>query len=146
MCRHAAAAVVLASLLAVSPAMSGMASATQWTAKLAAGSHGEATAQGLPAAPAGPAAACVSLFGTTVKVTWSAVPLATTYDVYQSTTSAGSGYVLVASGVLGTSWTTGSLASGSYWYEVAGVIGSHWVGTISAATAKRTITAGIFCT
>jgi hypothetical protein len=61
--------------------------------------------------------------------------------VYQSITSATSGYSAVAT-VATTSWTSASLANNNYWYEVTATIGTNWTSTTSAATARRTITTG----
>ena len=71
-------------------------------------------------------------------MSWAAITHATTYGVYQSTTSATGTYTLVGS-VSTTSWTSGVLAAGHYWYEVVANIGSNWASANSAATAKRTI-------
>ncbi len=115
--------------------------ATNWVDHLATGSKGEAQAQALPAAPASPAAACAApTTSKTIKVTWSAVAHATAYSVYESTTSATGTYSLVASGVATTSWTSGTLTSGTnYWFEVVAVVGSNWSSSKSSATAESTI-------
>jgi hypothetical protein len=113
--------------------------ATNWIVTLHSSSAGESSAQALPAAPTGVAAACTSSSTETIKVTWSAVTLATTYSVYDSTTSATGTYTLVTSGVSATSYTTASLSSGNYWYEVTASIGTHWAGSKSTATGETTI-------
>lgn len=100
---------------------------------------GEATAAAAPAVPTGVAAACTSANGATIKVTWSAVTHATTYTIWQSTTSATSGFSVTATGVTGTSWTSGTLANGKYWFEVSARSGANWTSPNSTATAKRTI-------
>jgi hypothetical protein len=129
-------------LIQVVTVTAGPAGASTWVTALTAGSHGEATARGLPAAPASPTAACVSSSGKTIKVTWSAVALATTYTVYRSTTSASSGFSVTASGVATTSWTSAALGNANYWFEVAAVIGTKWLGTASSATGETTIQNG----
>jgi len=49
-------------------------------------------------------------------------------------------YGLVASGVSGTSWTSGALTSGTnYWFEVVAVVGSNWAGVTSSASAESSI-------
>ena len=116
------------------------AAAGLWHLALAAGSHGEAHSQAGPSAPANPAAVCSGL-GLSIKVSWSAVTHASTYTVYQSTSTATGPYSAVASGVTTTSWTSGVLSTGSYWYEVAATVGTTWTSAKSAATAQRTITA-----
>lgn len=121
------------------PAIGGAAWAGNWAVPLALGSVGEAKAQGLPSVPTGATAVCTSLVGTTIKVTWNTVTLATGYSIYESRTSASSGYSVVASAVTGTSWTSLSLSTGTYWFEVAASIGTNWVGPTSAATAGHTI-------
>jgi hypothetical protein len=136
------AAGVVATVLVVLPCASGISSATTWAVHLVAGAHGEAIAQGLPAAPTSPVANCVSASTKTIKVSWSAVPLATTYTIYRSKTSAANGYAVTASGVAGTSWTSGVLGTGNYWFEVAVVIGNNWLGSSSSATGETTIQNG----
>ncbi len=114
--------------------------ATNWVVHVATTNSGEAHAQALPAAPASPAAACTSpASAKTVKVSWSAVTHATAYDVYESTTTATGTYTLVMSGVTATSWTTGVLGTGNYWFEVLAAVGTNWASAKSAATAERTI-------
>jgi hypothetical protein len=115
------------------------AGATTWAVTLQAGSAGVGHAQALPAAPASPGAACTSSGAKTIKVSWSAVALATSYSVYDSTTSATGTYTLVASAVTATSWTSGTLTAGNYWYEVTALIGTNWASAKSAATAETTI-------
>src|SRR5271155_5495494 len=91
--------------------------AGNWVVHVAAVNSGEAHAQGLPSAPAAPTAACTSpASARTVKVSWTAVTHATTYAVYESTTTAGGTYNLVMSGVATTSWTTGVLSTGHYFF------------------------------
>ena len=76
-------------------------------------------------------------------ITWNAVGNATSYDIWQSQTSATSGYTRVATGITATTWTSPSLATGSYWFEVSARTGVNWTGPNSAATAKRTITVAL---
>jgi pectate lyase len=106
---------------------------------LAAASTAVAGAQGPPSAPTGVSAACVSTIGASIKVTWSGVSLATSYTVLDSTTSATFGFGTIASGVTGTSWTSGNLATGTYWFEVMAFIGVNWAGPPSTATSQHTI-------
>jgi hypothetical protein len=85
-------------------------------------------------------------------VSWTAVTPpangspAISYSILESVTSASSGYTVVATGVTGTSWTSGDLASGTYWFEVAASFGTNWLGSKSAATAERMISMGLVCT
>ncbi len=131
--------VVVLSSLVIAPAVD---AASNWVVHLTSVKGGEAQAQVLPAAPASPAAACVApTTSKTIKVTWSAVTHATTYSVYESTTTVSGTYNLVASGVATTSWTSGTLTTGSYWFEVAALVGANWTSTKSVATAQRTISA-----
>jgi hypothetical protein len=93
-----------------------------------------------PPAPTGVTAACTSDLATTVDVGWTAVPQATTYTVDESTTSATSGYTAAATGVTGTSWTSPSLSTGEYWFEVAADADKGLVSSpTSAASAQITI-------
>jgi hypothetical protein len=116
---------------------------------LATRSWGQAHAQALPAALAGPAASCnAPVTSKTIKVTWSAVTHATTYSVYDSTISATGTYSLLASGVATTSWTSGTLSSGTrYWFEVVANVGTNWTSVKSAPTGSSLINAlNPFCT
>jgi hypothetical protein len=140
--RRGAFLVVFAAVLWNGLALSGVAwAASSWVAHLATGSSGEAHAQALPAAPTGVSAACAApTTAKTIKVTWSAVTHATTYSVYDATTSATGTYTLVASGVSTTSWTSGTLtAATNYWFEVTALVGTKWVSVKSSATGESTI-------
>jgi hypothetical protein len=121
--------------------MTGTAWATNWVPTLHASSAGQAQARGVPAAPTGSTAACTSSSAKTVKVSWAAVTRATSYTVYDTTTSATGTYSAVATGVTGTSWTSGTLSAANYWFEVAASTGTNWLGAKSAATAESTISA-----
>ena len=117
----------------------GPAFASTWVDHLAAGSSGESHTTTLPAAPTGVAAACQSSTGSKIIVSWNAVSKATGYTVLDSTTSATSGYSVAASGVATTSWTSGSLANGNYWFEVTASVGTHWTSPNSAASGETTL-------
>jgi hypothetical protein len=143
--------VFMVALFAVTVIGAGAASASPWGVGLGAGSYGMARSGSVPgAAPASPTSACVTLT-TTVKVSWTAVSGPSngnpgiSYTVYESTTSGTSGFNIVATGVSGSSWTSPSLTTGSYWFEVAAVYGSNWYGPISSSTGPRTITL-VLCT
>ena len=83
--------------------------ATSWVVTLQSNSAGEGQAQALPAAPAGVAAACNSpTTSKTINVAWNTVAHATTYSVYDSTTSSTGTYSLAAGGAELLSWTTSS--------------------------------------
>jgi hypothetical protein len=130
----ASTAVLCAALCAAGPASA----ASAWTVG-ATTRTGEAQAQAL-AAPGNVTATCTNpTSARTITVTWTSVPHAT-YTIYQSTTSATSGFSVTASGVSGTSWTSGTLTSGrTYWYEVAAVLSTNWQSSPSAATTGRKI-------
>ncbi len=115
--------------------------ATSWKPGLAAGSKGEAHSQAIPVAPTGVSAVCAAPTTTkTIKVTWSAVTHATAYAIWQSTTSATGTYSSVATGVSGTSWTSGTLTAGTnYWYEVVADVGTNWASSKSSASGESTI-------
>jgi hypothetical protein len=142
MCRSAllVAVGVLAGLsLLVSPGIA--AAAGNWAVKVATVNAGEAKAQALPTAPTVTATCSTPASARTVVVTWAAITHATTYGVYQSTTSATGTYTLVATVTAPTvSWTSGVLAAGHYWHEVLANIGTNWAGAKSAASAERTTT------
>ena len=71
---------------------------------------------------------------------------ATTYAIYQSTTSATSGFSLTASGVASTSWTSSTLNSGNYWYKVTATVGTNWTSAQSASTREASVTKSASCT
>ena len=121
------------------------ASAAGWSLNLAAGSQGQSTGGALPSAPTGVTATCVSSTQRQVTVTWAASAHATSYAVYDSTTTVGGTYTLIASGVTATSWTSGTLSVGSYWFEIVAQAGTNWASAKSSASAKRTI-GGSSCT
>jgi len=122
--------------------------AGNWVVHAAAVTSGEAHAQALPSAPTGVSAACPApTTSKTIKVSWSAVTHATNYSVYDSTTAATGPYGSIATGVAGTSWTSGSLTTGTnYWFEVSVNFGSNWASARSSATGESTINgANPFC-
>lgn len=139
-------AKVLASLATAlaTVAMAAPAVASNWVDALAAGSTAEAHALTL-AAPAGIAAACASPSGSVVTVTWNPVVPATGYSVLQSTTSAGGPYKVVASGLAGTSWGSGRLSTGNYWFEVTASVGVNWSGAASPASPETTVVKNKSC-
>jgi hypothetical protein len=139
--RPAGRRVLQLAIAVMTVALAPAAAASTWTVGLRNRSHAEATSQQLPSTPSNVSSACVSSSQAVVKVTWSPVAGAT-YTVYQSTTSATSGYSAVASGLSATSWTSGTLSGGTYWYEVAAQMGSNWASSRSAATAARNIGSG----
>jgi len=102
-------------------------------------SSAEAQAEGAPASPSGVTAACTSALANTVMVSWDEFAQATNYSVYQSTTSPNSGFVQDVTGVVGTSWTSPALASGTYWFEVADDVGMNWSSSNSSATLPLTM-------
>lgn len=126
--------VVAACGLLSSPAL-----ASSWTTGLATGSSGEAAAGPPPTAPTGVSSSCVSPLQANVTVSWAAVTHASSYTVYDSTTSQSTGYSVIAAGVTSTSWTSGTLANGTYWFEVVAVVGNNWTSPNSLPTASRTI-------
>lgn len=126
--------VVVVVMLTATPAWAG-----NWSVALRTGSSAEAQSNTGPAAPGSPSATCVSSTGKSIKVTWAAVTNASTYTVYDSTTSATGTYSAVATGVTTTTWTSGTLATGNYWFEVTAFQGTNWQSAKSAATAETTI-------
>ena len=113
------------------------ASGSNWTPGLTAPSSGEARGQPLPGAPS-VTATCSGLIGNIV-INWTAISPVTSYTVYQSSTSASGPYSVIKSGLTTTTYTQTGLL-GSYWFEVSAILGSNWVGPLSAPTAQRTIT------
>ncbi len=96
----------------------------------------------VPATPASPKATAASY--SSIKVTWSAAGGAGGYEVWRSTNS-GSGFMLVASAVAGTSYTNSSVATGTmYYYKIrayCAVSGPRVYGPYSAVVSARTVPA-----
>ena len=133
--------VVVSSLLfAVLGEPSAAPAATAWATQLGAGSRGAAQAQGAPAAPDGVTATCTTPLATTVDVAWNPVISATTYTILASTTSSSTGFAPITTGVVGTTWTSPALATGSYWFEVVAYVGTNWASANSSASTQRLIT------
>ncbi|MGO9581428.1 MAG: hypothetical protein ACLP36_01325 [Acidimicrobiales bacterium] len=129
-----AAVLVTAMLLSAVPA-----SASSWTVALRAASAGEAQTQAAPAAPTGVSDACVSSSVREVIVTWNAVTDASSYSIFKSTTTSAGSYSSTATGVTGTSWTSGTLAAGNVYFKVEAYVGTKWVSAESAATGETTL-------
>ena len=127
------AVLITALLLAISPA-----GAFSWSVTLRASSNAEAQAHAAPSAPTGVSASCVASNQKLVSVFWNAVTAASSYTIYKSATMAGS-YTSTASGVTGTSWTSGTLMTGNVYFKVATYIGTKWVSAQSAASPETTI-------
>jgi hypothetical protein len=114
---------------------------TNWTVTLHISSSGESDSSTIPSAPSGVTAACdAPTSSKTIDVSWTAVAHASTYTVYDSTTSVTGTYSSVATGVTTTSWTSGTLKPNkNYWFEVTAIVGSNWESAQSSATAESTI-------
>jgi hypothetical protein len=118
------------------------ANAAGWSASIAAGMHGEGRAGALPGAPTGVTVVCVSATQQKVTVSWTASAHATSYAVYDSTTTAGGTYTLLASGVTATNWTSATLGAGNYWFKIVAQAGTNWASAKSSATTQSTIASG----
>jgi hypothetical protein len=82
-----------------------------------------------------------------VQLVWTAVTHATNYKVYQSTTSATSGFAMVKAGLTTPTWTTATLSAATYWYKVTVIFGNNWASVQSTVTNQATIhTTGTICT
>jgi hypothetical protein len=126
----------------------GIAAASSWTTPLRSASSGQSRARSLPSPPTGVIASCAApSTSRTVTVTWTPVPNAGSYTVYQSKTSATTGYTTAATGVTGTAWTSGNLTAATYWFQVSALIGTKWVSAHSAASNQATThSTNPFCT
>jgi hypothetical protein len=134
------ASAVLITVLLADPSS---ASAWNWKPALSAGNKAEAEALPAPSAPTGVSATCVSSSLKEITVSWGAVTHASTYTVYDSTTSASGTYASKATGVTATSWTSASLAVDNYWFEVTAYVGTKWLSAYSAASAETTIASSV---
>lgn len=122
--------------------------ASGWTTQVGSGSSGLSRARSLPSPPSTVTAACAApTVARTVTVTWTAVPNAASYTVYQSKTSATAGYSTAATGIVGTSWTSGNLTAATYWFKVSALVGTKWVSANSSASNQATTRSTTpFCT
>jgi hypothetical protein len=112
--------------------------ASSWSISVRAGNRGQSAAGLAPGAPGKPTAVCNGLVGNKVDLSWAAVEHATGYTIWQATALNGT-YTSVDTVSGATSWTSGALASGSYWFKVAATVGTHWTSLPSAASGKTTI-------
>ncbi|MGO8871220.1 MAG: hypothetical protein ACLQPH_07420 [Acidimicrobiales bacterium] len=94
--------------------------------------------------PTGVTGTCTSSTGKSIVVAWTALAHATSYSVYDSTTSSSSGFAVIVSSVSGTSWTSGSLTASTYWFEITAHVG-NWTSTNSRSTSPRVITNAPSC-
>ncbi|MBB6734675.1 DUF4832 domain-containing protein [Cohnella zeiphila] len=78
---------------------------------------------GAPTIPAAPAGLTATAGNSQAALAWSASSGAATYSVFRSTTS-GSGYAAVASGIAGTSYTDTGLTNGTTYYYVVKAVNS----------------------
>jgi hypothetical protein len=78
---------------------------------------------------------------------WSAVAHAASYAIYTSTSGSSGTYSLLQGGVTSNPYTTTSLGQGTYYFEIAALVGTNWPGAKSVATSPgRTIrTSGTRC-
>ncbi len=136
-----AVAIVVGILLAGSPvdATSGW---SDWSAALLTGSAAEAAAGTAPGAPPGLVASCASRSKGAVQLSWGRVAHATAYTVSASETGS-PGYTAVAT-VTASAWT-GTLAKGTYRFEVSASAGGDWAGPSSGPTGAIEINAGGHC-
>jgi hypothetical protein len=122
--------------------------ATNWLVGRGGANGGAGKADPLPAAPGSVTAACVSLLGWSIKVTWDAVPHASAYTIYRSTSSSSSGFsVYDTVGGSTTSYTDSNFSVlTSYWYRITATVGANWTGPQSASTPRRSISLILVCT
>lgn len=120
------------------------AAATNWAVARSGALGGMGRADPLPAAPTGIGAACVSLVGWTIKVTWNAVPHATAYTVYRSTGGSFTQYATVDGSTTSYSDANFSVLT-SYRYTVAATVGANWAGPQSAPSPSHSITLLLVC-
>jgi hypothetical protein len=122
--------------------------ATSWLVGRGGLNGGAGKADPLPAAPGNVNATCVSLVGWSIKVSWNAVPHASSYTVYRSTSSSSSGFSVY--GTVGggtTSYTDANFSVlTSYWYRITATVGTNWTGPQSASTPQRSISVILVCT
>ena len=136
----------VAAVCAILLALPVSATATNWTVGATVTKGGQAASSTFVLAPTGVTDTCPAFVGTKINVAWTASVGATGYKIYVSTTSSSAGFSLVASGVTGTSWTSGSLPNATYWYSVSATYGSSGETAATAAVLPRYIQYSLFCT
>ncbi|MDT7538278.1 MAG: hypothetical protein QOI82_1863 [Actinomycetota bacterium] len=130
---------VVAFVVVVLVALATAAQASAWTMGVAFGAKpASAQAQAFPA-PTGVTLTCPVATQKILKVAWSAVAHAATYDIFYSTTSATTGFTAATTGVTATTWTSGTLANGTYYVQVSANVGTNWKSPNSASAGPRTI-------
>ena len=122
------------------------ATATNWNVAATIPKGGQAASSVFVVAPTGVSESCGSLFTPKITVSWTASTGATGYKIYVSTTSSSSGFTLAASGVSGTSWTSGTLTNATYWYSVSATYGSGGETSATVSSNSRTISFTLLCT
>jgi hypothetical protein len=120
------------------------AGATTWTIPVGSLNASESRAAGPPGVPQQVTATCVLVLPA-VTISWQSVASATAYVVLESTTSAAGPFNTVVGNPSGTSFTTGALSAGNYWFAVESQLGANWVSTASAATVESTIALSLVC-
>ena len=139
--RGALCGAAASSLTLVSITSSG---ATNW---LVAGSPAAKSAQALsmtaPPATTSLTAACLSTSAETAVITWSSVAHATSYQVYQATTSGGTytASPTQPSGAVTTVNITYTTTTNLY-YKLYAFIGTNWKGTFSAGATVSGVASG----
>jgi hypothetical protein len=135
-------AVLAISVAASVLSFTGVAWASNWKIGLAGSSQGTARSGATPDAPTQATAVCDASGKKRIMIVWTAVAHASSYSIYESTTSATSGYTLANTGVTGTAWTSGNLKNGTHWFEVVANAGTFWVSPGSAAMGPFVVSMG----
>lgn len=131
----------LAAALTVTISAGTPAWAAPWAVSLQPANSAQTHARGAPGAPTGVTATQTG--SNQAAVSWTPVSSAATYAVSQSSTAASGPYSTVAT-VTTTSWTSGTLASGRYWFEVTATAGANWTGSPSAPSPVAIASGGYF--
>jgi hypothetical protein len=134
--------IAVLTLVVLSLSVAEVAYASTWTISLHTGSKSEAQSLTLQP-PSGVTSACVTpVSKKEVTVTWGSVSHASEFEVWQS--FKGGTYTAVTT-LTGTSWTSSTLTSGTYSYEVETEVGTNWVSSKSSPSATRTINTSPGC-
>jgi hypothetical protein len=123
----------------------GTALATSWTVALNTGSSAQGQSPATPPAPS-PAPTATCAVGATVKVTWTAVTGAKTYTAYRGPSTTGPWTSIGTATAPTVTVTSGTLASGTYYFAVTMTTNdAAWpTSAQSAASGSRTIS-GLTC-
>jgi hypothetical protein len=110
-----------------------------WTLGVDATNHGLARSGSRPDAPTSPTTSCVSSTSTSVRIDWQERSPVTSYAILASTSGPRGTYLLHASDITASPYTTGTLPPGTYYFKIVAHLGAHWSSVRSVVTSPARI-------